>query len=99
MKTIVESINTNKPICAITQYETNKGSAYCTFDISNAYQNYKYGYIYYNTDDEFVSIDGIRNMEEFEDLMGVNEGDFEELENMNIGESYEWENGTFVRIW
>ncbi len=99
MKTIVESINTNKPICAITQYETDKGSAYCTLDISNAYRNYKYGYIYYNTDDEFVSIDGIRNMEEFEDLMGVNEGDFEELENMNIGESYEWENGTFVRIW
>lgn len=81
------------------QNDFGKGGEYHTYSFSEGEKKFKKGFIYINSDDEFAGIQAMNSAKEYEDFLGVDEGQYAELDDMKIGETTEIDDCMIIRIW
>lgn len=84
---------------AEVQNQFSKDGEYHTYAFSEGYKKFKKGFIYINTDDEFAGIQAMNNSKDYEDFLGVDEGQYAELDDLKIGEETEIDFCKIIRIW
>ena len=81
------------------QNQSEKEGEYHTYSYEDGEKKFKKGFIYINTDDEFAGIQAMNSAKEYEDFLGVDEGQYKELDKMGIGDSTEIDDCMIIRIW
>ena len=90
---------TSTDLLSEVQNTIDKKGEYHTYDYSNGTKKFKMGFIYFSKDQEFLGIQAFDDVEDFEDLLGVEEGTYEELGHLRIGEDTEIDDTKIIRIW
>ena len=84
----------------VIQYENNgdKGG-YSTF-LTDDLIDYKYGFVAYNKDEEFIVLEVFNDFEEYAETPGWDEKDIKVLSRLDIGQSTYVQSGDLiVRLW
>ena len=84
----------------VIQYENNgdKGG-YSTFPTDNLI-DYKYGFVAYNKDGEFIVLEVFNDFEEYAETPGWDEKDIKVLSRLGIGQSTYVQSGDLcIRLW
>lgn len=82
------------------QNDVDKTGEYHTYKYEDGQKKFKKGFIYINTDDEFIGIQAFNKSSEFEDLLGVDPGTYKELDTLSIGEEVDKiDDCKIIRIW
>ena len=101
MKDLKQIINESKysELWTEVQNEVTKTGEYHTYDYSEGKKKFKKGFIIFNEDQQFVSINGYNKFEEFADLLGVEAEEYKQNDSINIGECINIEQAQILRIW
>lgn len=81
------------------QNDVDKTGEYHTYKYEDGQKKFKKGFIYINTNDEFIGIQAFNKSSEFEDLLGVDPGEYKELDTLSISEETEIDDCKIIRIW
>ncbi len=81
------------------QNEIDTNAAYHTLDISTGKSKYKFGYMSFNEEGEFIGIIGFNTSDDFQELLNAPENKWEDLDSLNITDFITIDDELFVRIW
>lgn len=99
MKDIVKRINEEKAIATLVQYEVDKDASYHTINVGKVMEKYKYGFVSFNSDEEFVAINGFNSVEDFSGLLGGDGNSYDKIDGMEVGQSVDTGDEIWTRIW
>jgi hypothetical protein len=90
---------TSTDLLVEVQNTIDKTGEYHTYTFEDGQKKFKKGFIYANASDGFIGIQAFNKSSEFEDLLGIDEGEYKELDSLSVGNGTEIDGSKIIRIW